>query len=80
MRKELAGLIASLVAQGFTVEETRTNHFIVRTSAGVYVTGLAPTPSDRRGDLNVLARLRRHGYRDPKRQGGSKKGKARKKG
>lgn len=67
MDKDTKRLIKDAEAQGFTVTYTSDGHprFYL---GGTYITTMAGTPSDKRGWKNSLARLRRAGYRDPKRR------------
>lgn len=58
----LRKLEKALKAQGFTVEPTKGNHWEVRGSNGIRATTYAGTSSDRRGDKNSLAQLKRAGF------------------
>ena len=65
-KKLIHELIGSLTDQGFVIRKRRSGHFAIYTTAGTYVTDLAASPSERRGHDNAKARLRRHGWQDPK--------------
>lgn len=62
MKKEMRELVKALEAQGFTVEQTRGKHWLVRNAEGQAVCTMANTPSDGRGWLNAIAALRRAGF------------------
>lgn len=64
MNKDIRTLIRSLAAQGFTVEQSRGNHYTVRNAEGRRVATLAGSASDTRSMKNSLADLKRAGY-DP---------------
>lgn len=64
MNKDIRTLIRSLTAQGFTVEQSRGNHYIVRNADGHRIATLAGSASDTRSMKNSLADLKRGGY-DP---------------
>ena len=68
MGNDLRKLIKALRAQGFIVEQTKKNHWTVRTSMGRWVATLSSTPSDWRGWKNNLAYLRAEGFRWPPRR------------
>lgn len=63
MNKELRDLIKALRAQGFEVEMTKKNHYLVR-KGGHRVATIAGTASDHRSMRNVRSHLRRAGFRD----------------
>jgi hypothetical protein len=65
MGNDLRKLVKALRAQGFIVERTAKNHWIVKNQAGNTVAIMASTPSDWRSWKNQLATLRRHGFRWP---------------
>lgn len=67
MHKELRALIGLLVEQGFEVRRQGNGHYRV-TRDGNFVVVLAATPSEKRGNLNARAALRRAGFEDPKRR------------
>lgn len=62
--KDTKKLVKALKAQGFTVEPTTKGHQMV-TKDGTFVTVLAGTGSDRRGQRNAIAAARRHGFTWP---------------
>lgn len=64
MDKDLRKIVKALEAQDFEVVTTRNGHLMVYRE-GRWVGTFAGTPSDRRGILNTLARLRRAGFRWP---------------
>ncbi|OPC84199.1 hypothetical protein B4N89_27645 [Embleya scabrispora] len=59
--KEIKNLIKALEAQGFTVVQSKSNHYKVY-KGGRLIATLPATPSDRRSLLNCIAVLRRAGY------------------
>lgn len=59
--KETRQLIKKLQAQGFDVEQTKGNHYVVRKD-GRRVATLAGTPSDSRSHKNAVAALKRAGF------------------
>jgi hypothetical protein len=61
-KKEIRRLIRALEDQGFTVQPTRKNHWLVRDLEGKVIATLASTPSEHRGLANAIARLRRSGF------------------
>ncbi|SEM83322.1 type II toxin-antitoxin system HicA family toxin [Streptacidiphilus jiangxiensis] len=61
MTKDVRDLVKALRKQGFEVTPSRNNHLIVRRD-GRRIATLASTPSDHRGQLNILAVLRRAGF------------------
>jgi predicted RNA binding protein YcfA (HicA-like mRNA interferase family) len=65
MANELARLVKTLQAQGFTVTRTAKNHLLVRDPDGKAITTLAGTPSDWRSTKNAIATLKRAGLRWP---------------
>lgn len=67
MAKPMTTLLNQLEAQGFDVKPTKSCHYSVRKN-GEFVTVLASTPSEYRGWLNSITRLRRAGFVDPKRK------------
>ncbi len=60
-RKDVERVVRAARTQGFLVDRAGTGHWRVRTGAGTFITTLASTPSDQRGVLNALARLKRAG-------------------
>jgi hypothetical protein len=60
-RKDVEHVVREARKQGFIVDRTSTGHWRLRTADGVFVVMLAGTPSDSRGLLNALARLKRAG-------------------
>ena len=62
--KEVKDLIRSLRKQGWTVEQTRNNHWKATAPTGGQPEYIASTPSDHRSLKNTVARLKRLGY-DP---------------
>lgn len=67
MDKDLKRLIKDAEAQGFTVKITSKGH-VMFSRAEQPVATASGTPSDKRAWSNLLARLRRAGYRDSKRR------------
>lgn len=63
MDKELRDLVKALRAQGFEVEVTKKNHYLVRKD-GRRVATIAGTASDHRSMKNVRSHLRRAGFTD----------------
>jgi len=61
-KQDMKCLRAALTAQGFTVEQARNGHWRVTTPDGTARMQMASTPSDRRGILNTISRLKRIGY------------------
>lgn len=62
-KSELRKLIKALEEQGFTVTFTRNQHYLVRNPAGRVVATLAGTPSDHHAFRNMIATLRKAGFR-----------------
>lgn len=62
MKKDAKKLVKALEEQGFEVEMTKNSHYTVRGPDGRRVATLDGTPSDPRGWLNTIARLRRAGF------------------
>jgi len=60
-KKDMKDLRAHLEAQGFTVERARNGHYRVTAPDGQKCQ-MAATPSDHRGILNTVTRLKRMGY------------------
>lgn len=65
MEKDTRKLLKAAEAQGFTWDLTKSGHPRVYGPDGAFVTTLASTPSERRGWLNGLAKLRRAGLKWP---------------
>lgn len=63
-KKDTQQLFKRLRAQGFTIAQTRSGHFMIRDAAGSTVTVMPSTPSEGRGLKNAVAALKRAGY-DP---------------
>lgn len=61
MHKDLRKMVKALEKQGFTVRQTKNNHYNV-TRDGAYIVTLPGTPSDWRSMKNALAALRRGGF------------------
>lgn len=62
-RKEIRKLIAEVEAQGFTVKVTSNGHFFI-TKDGKPITTIGGTPSDHRSWRNVIAALKRAGFKE----------------
>ncbi|MER7707271.1 hypothetical protein ABTX81_30760 [Kitasatospora sp. NPDC097605] len=62
MRKDLRVLVKKLTAQGFEVQATKNNHHVVRKD-GRRVAHFGSTPSDPRAMANLLASLKRAGFK-----------------
>lgn len=60
--KDLQRVLDAAKKQGFQVIESSNNHARIFTADGEFVTGVASTPSDYRGQRNMLSRLRRYGF------------------
>jgi hypothetical protein len=65
MGNDIRKLLKAAENQGFTVERTAKNHWLIRNADGLAVATVASTPSDHRTWANTLARLRRAGLRWP---------------
>jgi predicted RNA binding protein YcfA (HicA-like mRNA interferase family) len=61
--KDIRQPIGELKAQGFRVEHTRKGHYIAYCPDGVTRVTIPGTPSDHRSMKNVLADLRRCGFK-----------------
>jgi len=59
---DVKALRQALEAQGFTVEKARNGHWRVTAPNGRARMQMAASPSDRRGLLNTVSRLKRIGY------------------
>ena len=60
-KKDMKALTEALRAQGFEVERARNGHWRVTAPTGARMQ-MAATPSDHRGILNTVTRLKRIGY------------------
>lgn len=63
-RAEATRLIRELEDQGFQASLARSGHWHIRKN-GEYVAVLAASPSEYRGRLNALSRLKRAGFIPP---------------
>ncbi|MFJ2780200.1 hypothetical protein [Kitasatospora sp. NPDC087315] len=62
MNKDLRDLVKKLTKQGFEVGQTKSGHYAVRKN-GARVATLPGSPSDHRAMANVLAVLKRAGFK-----------------
>lgn len=65
-KKLVHEILGSITDQGFVIRKRSNGHFAIYSPDGTYVTDLASSPSEHRGHENARARLRRHGWNDPK--------------
>ncbi len=61
INKDIKKLVMACDEQGFTVTYRSSGHPVVSHPDGRHITDLASTPSERRGWLNALAKLKRAG-------------------
>ncbi len=61
-KADMKALREALEAQGFTVERARNGHWRVTAPNGRARMQMAYSPSDHRGILNTVSRLKRIGY------------------
>ena len=59
---DLSKIFKALEQQGFTIERTRTLHWLVRNKEGRAVATLSGSGGRGRGDANGVAALRRAGF------------------
>lgn len=64
MGKDLRKILKAAEKQGFEIRTTTDGHPMVYRN-GTFVTQSAMTPSDRRGQKNLIAALRRFGFQWP---------------
>lgn len=64
MDKDLRKILKEAEQQGFEIRHTSDGHPMVYRN-GQFVSKVATTPSDRRGQQNLIAALRRYGFRWP---------------
>lgn len=64
MDKDLKKILRAAEKQGFEIRHTSDGHPMVYRD-GKFITKSSKTPGDRRGQLNLIATLRRHGFRWP---------------
>lgn len=67
MDKDLAKILKEAKKQGFEVRTTSDGHPMVYRN-GQFVTQFATSPSDWRGQKNLIAALRRYGFQWPPRR------------
>ena len=67
MDKDLRKILKEAEKQGFEVRHTSDGHPMVYRN-GEFVTQSATSPSDRRGQKNLIAALRRYGFSWPPRR------------
>ena len=60
-KQDMKALREALAKQGFVIEHARNGHYKVTSPTGAKMQ-MAATPSDHRGLLNTIARLRRIGF------------------
>lgn len=58
----LRPLLTALIDQGYVINVTASNRYMVRNKKGEFVTVISPTQKDWRGLRNNLADLRRDGF------------------
>ena len=61
-KQDMERLRKALLTQGFTVERARNGHWKVVAPSGAKMQ-MAYSPSDHRGVLNTISRLKKMGYR-----------------
>lgn len=61
VNKDMRRLVRDAEQQGWTVSETRNGHFKFQAPDGEFTYIAASTPSEYRGNRNMLAALKRHG-------------------
>lgn len=65
MDKDIRKILKAAQAQGFEVRTSRKGYPLVYTDDGKFVTKAAQTPSDRRGQRNLISALRKAGFTWP---------------
>lgn len=64
MDKDLRKILKEAEKQGFEIRQTSDRHPMVYRH-GEFISKVSTTPSDWRGQLNLIAALRRYGFRWP---------------
>lgn len=62
--KEIKRLVRDLELQGWRVELRKSGHYVAYAPDGEHMVTFASTPSDHRALRNILALLRRYGYKE----------------
>lgn len=60
--KDIKKLVRELQKAGFTVDQSKTNYYQVRTADGRFVVTISSTPSSPRTIRRIRSTLRKHGF------------------